>query len=114
MPHTPKCLVAAIAAIGALAIAAPAASADFPGFTGFPGFPGTAVGGVGSATGILGPCSRTTTEGQGATGTADPQACGVLAFIGPSVGQIASVIGPTIIGPAVIGSSVVSAGHVIQ
>ncbi|MDX6644646.1 MAG: hypothetical protein QOK40_373 [Miltoncostaeaceae bacterium] len=35
-----------------------------------------------------------------------------LTFVGPSVGQVASVIGPTIIGPAFIGSSIVSAGNV--
>jgi hypothetical protein len=33
-----------------------------------------------------------------------------LSFVGPAVGQIATVIGPTIIGPAVIGNVVVSAG----
>jgi hypothetical protein len=34
-----------------------------------------------------------------------------LSFVGPAVGQIAAVIGPTIIGPAVIGNVVVSAGN---
>ena len=34
-----------------------------------------------------------------------------LSFVGPAVGQIATVIGPTIIGPAVIGNVVVSAGN---
>jgi hypothetical protein len=35
---------------------------------------------------------------------------GGLSFIGPAVGQVASVIGPTIIGPVYIGTSIVSAG----
>jgi hypothetical protein len=35
-----------------------------------------------------------------------------LSFVGPAIGQIATVTGPTIIGPAVIGTSVVSAGNV--
>jgi hypothetical protein len=35
-----------------------------------------------------------------------------LSFVGPSIGQIATVIGPTIIGPAVVGNSIVSAGNV--
>jgi hypothetical protein len=120
MPHTRKRLAAPIVAIVALAIAAPSASADTTGF-GFPGLAGGLVpaglfplGPVGSATGVLGPCSHTTAQGQGATGSASPQACAVLAFVGPSVGQITSVIGPRIIGPAVIGSTVVSAGQVIQ
>jgi hypothetical protein len=33
-----------------------------------------------------------------------------LSFVGPAIGQIATVIGPTIIGPAVIGNVTVSAG----
>jgi hypothetical protein len=36
----------------------------------------------------------------------------VLSFIGPSVGEIASVVGPTIIGSTVIGQVNVSAGPV--
>jgi hypothetical protein len=35
-----------------------------------------------------------------------------LTFVGPSVGQVATVIGPTIIGPAFVDSSIVSAGNV--
>jgi hypothetical protein len=34
-----------------------------------------------------------------------------LSFVGPSIGQIATVIGPTIIGPAVVGTSIQSAGN---
>jgi hypothetical protein len=34
-----------------------------------------------------------------------------LTFIGPAIGQVASVIGPTIIGPSVIGNLVVAAGN---
>jgi hypothetical protein len=115
MPHTRKRLAAAIVAIGALAIAAPGASAaitDFPvPAGGFVPFGASPFGG--NAAGAVGPCSRSTAQGQGAAGAGQSQVCAVLAFVGPSTGQIASVVGPTIIGPAVIGTSVVSAGHVI-
>jgi hypothetical protein len=67
----------------------------------------------GNGAGAFGPCARATAEGQGATGSGDPEVCAVIAFVGPSVGQTASVIGPPIVGPAVIGTNVVSAGHVI-
>jgi hypothetical protein len=114
MRHIRKHLAVAIAAIGVLAVAAPGASAV--GFTGFP-VPagGLAPSPIGGNAGAPAPCGRATANGQGSTGTADPQVCqgAGLVFVGPSTGQIATVIGPTIIGPAVIGSSVVSAGHTI-
>jgi len=123
-----KALVAALTATAALAVGVPAASANAaatPQFsvptglapTAFGGFPETPVGGILSTpsnTGA-GPCgSATGNEGQGRTGGNDYQVCmGTgLSFIGPSVGQIATVVGPTIIGPAFVGTSVVSAGNV--
>jgi hypothetical protein len=36
-----------------------------------------------------------------------------LTFVGPSIGQIATVMGPTIIGPAVVGVAAVSAGSIL-
>ncbi|MDX6686187.1 MAG: hypothetical protein QOF86_2315 [Baekduia sp.] len=51
-------------------------------------------------------------EGQGPPGSIEDKVCmgAGLSFIGPSIGQIASVVGPTTIGPAFIGTSVASAG----
>jgi hypothetical protein len=51
-------------------------------------------------------------EGQGATGGTTNHICqgSGLVFVGPALGQVAAVIGPTVIGPAVIGTTVVSAG----
>jgi hypothetical protein len=60
------------------------------------------------------PCSTDSNEQLGATaGTANSVCQGSgLSFIGPSVGQVAAVMGPTIIGPSDIGTVVVSAGDV--
>ena len=70
-----------------------------------------------SAEALIGPnapCSTDSNEQQGATaGTANSVCQGSgLSFIGPSVGQVATVMGPTIIGPADVGTVVVSAGDV--
>jgi hypothetical protein len=57
-------------------------------------------------------CSRQNLDGQGTTAGTSPQVCigSGLSFIGPSIGQVATVIGPTTIGPAQV-NSVVSAGN---
>jgi hypothetical protein len=57
-------------------------------------------------------CARHTVTGQGTTGTTEPQVCigSGVSFIAPSVGQVATVIGPTTIGPAQV-NAVVSAGN---
>jgi hypothetical protein len=114
MLSTRKRLAAAIAAIGVLATAAPGASAAITGFPGFPGVAPLGLPAAGNAAGALGNCSRSSAEGQAGTGTISNQVCqgGGLSFVGPAVGQVASVIGPTIIGPTSIGSVVVSAGNV--
>jgi hypothetical protein len=103
-------LVAVAATAGALALAAPvsAASAQITPI-GFPTGGGTGLGPsqgcanvpiVGSA-GQIG-------SGGGAT---LQQACGaVLAFNGPSIGNISSVIGPTIIGSPVLAPVTASTG----
>lgn len=61
-----------------------------------------------------GNCSPPTIgQGQGSPGGNSHTICqgAGLIYIGPAVGQIATVIGPTVIGPAVIGASNVSAGN---
>jgi hypothetical protein len=78
---------------------------------GVPGLGGpTAVG----SQGAFGPCpSAFGPNGQGPVGGTLATVCtgAGLTFIAPAIGQVASVIGPTIIGPAVIGNVVVSAGN---
>src|SRR5438309_6690878 len=56
-------------------------------------------------------CVRHSYEGQGGTAGNQPQVClgSGLSFIGPAVGQVATVIGPTTIGPAQVNANV-SAG----
>jgi len=79
--------------------------ASFSGFT-----PPLGDGGVGSRDGVCG--SSSGAEGQGGTAGTNAYICAGsgLVFVGPAIGQIASVIGPTIIGPATIGAISVSAG----
>jgi hypothetical protein len=115
-----KPLAAAVGAIGVLAVVAPTAgaTAGFPtgaGLGPYSARPATVMPlGTGAAVAPVGvgPCASVSTERQGPTGENPTQICqgGGLVFVAPAVGQIASVIGPTIIGPAVIGTSVVSAG----
>jgi hypothetical protein len=115
-----RAFFAALAVTIALVVGAPAAGAStFPAGTIPGGLNGTAGAGLGlpggGASAIAGACGRPTAgEGQAGTGTVQIQSCpaGGLVFIGPSVGQIASVVGPTIIGPAVVGAAAVSAGNV--
>jgi hypothetical protein len=124
-----KPLTAAVAAIGVLAVGAPAAGATvgLPAQAGLGQYsalgPYSGLGGSsglwpsgGSAAGVApvgtGPCASISTERQGPTGENPVQICvgSGLVFVAPAVGQIASVVGPTIIGPAVIGTLVNSAG----
>jgi hypothetical protein len=114
MPHTRRRLAAAIGAIGVLAIVAPGASAATTGFPVPAGVVPLGLTPLGDAAGSLGLCARTSAEGQAATGSNGVQVCqgSGLSFVGPHVGQVASVIGPTIIGPTAVGSVVVSAGNV--
>jgi hypothetical protein len=94
-------LLAVMAATGAIALAAPVsgASAEIIPPVGLPVLPtgGAAIGGnqIGSA-GCVG-TNRPSFGGN--AGSTSAQTCGsVLSFTGPQIGQIASVIGPTIIG----------------
>ena len=79
-------LIAAAATIATLAIGAPSASAQVP--VGVPG--GTLCTGPIAPTGV------------GDAGATDNQVCGaVLSFVGPDIGQVATVVEPTIIGSVV-------------
>jgi hypothetical protein len=102
----------AVAATGAVALAAPVAGASaqiWPSFS-FPPIGGAAVSGnqIGTA-GCVG-TNRPSLGGN--NGSTSAETCGsLLAFTGPQIGQISSVIGPTMIGTP--GSIViVSAGSV--
>jgi hypothetical protein len=103
-------LVAVAATAGALAVAAPvsAASALITPI----GFPTGGGMGLGPSQG----CEAVPTVGSvgqlGASGgTTVQQACGaVLAFNGPSIGNVSSVIGPTIIGGIVLAPVTASTG----
>jgi hypothetical protein len=118
-------LVAVAATAGALAVAAPVSVASaqitpigFPtgGFPtgGFPtgGFPTGGGMGLGSSQGCADVPSVGSAGQIGAAGGATiQQACGaVLAFNGPSIGNVSSVIGPTIIGGPVLAPVTTSTG----
>jgi hypothetical protein len=100
---------AALIATAALVVGAPAAGAStFPAAVGVT----PPVGGNGAvASGVCGGTS-TAGQGQGGTGGTTSQHClgAGLSFTGPAIGQIASVIGPTIISPAVVGVAIVVSG----
>jgi hypothetical protein len=104
----------AMAVLGAIALtgaAAPTAHAQVLPTAGLgAGLP--AASGVGAS-----PCATTVTGLIGGSpGTPLISVCqapGALSFIGPTIGQIATTIGPITIGPAVIGQQVVSAGPVV-
>jgi hypothetical protein len=117
-----RTLLAAALAAAALLAGAPAAGAStvplarFSLPIGLPRYPAlTPLLGVPFSGGpVSAPCSAAHGgDGVGSTGGTTSVVCqgGGLIFIGPSIGQIANVIGPTIIGPAVIGNVIVSAGN---
>jgi hypothetical protein len=123
-------LLTTLIAAGAVALAAPVAGASaavttFPGFgsysgytlpTSFPTFPslGAAAAVGGNQIGTAGCVGTNRPSVGGNNGSTSAQSCGaVLNFSGPQIGQIASVIGPTIIGsPNVIVK--VSAGSITE
>ncbi|MDB5064899.1 MAG: hypothetical protein JWM18_1333 [Chloroflexi bacterium] len=97
---------AAVFAIGGSAIGAgAAAAASLPVRPDLLAYDGLAGGPDG--------CSNHSAEQQGATAGTEAKVCqgSGLSFVGPAVGQVATVIGPTVIGPAQV-SAVVSAGNV--
>jgi hypothetical protein len=115
-------LAAVLAAAAALAIGAPAAGAStFPAyrytvpaaFAQFKARPVALSTPVGlPAAASCGP--QTGNEGQGRTSGVDNSVCvgSGLSFVGPSVGGIATVMGPTIISPGFAGSVIVAGGNV--
>jgi hypothetical protein len=122
-----RVVVSALAVGAALSVGVPAASASTlptPAFT-FPtagfqlptafSFPTAAAGG-GTAAGNAGPCGSTSaSQGNGSVAGATAQTClgaGGLSFVGPAIGQISSIVGPTIMGPAVGVTVIQSAGNV--
>jgi hypothetical protein len=106
-------LPAAAVATVALALAGPVsgASAQLPG--GFPLSPGGAAIG-GNQIGTAGCVGTNRPSFGGNAGSTSAQTCGaVLAFTGPQIGQISSVVGPTLIGSP-LSQVNVSAGPITQ
>ena len=115
MPSIRRAWLAALAGCAALAVGAPIASAS-PVPTARAGLGGPLnLGPIGSNPATAGGSCGTPTgaEGQGGTGGTAQQAClgAGLSYEGPAIGQIASVIGPTIISPGFVGNVNVSAGN---
>lgn len=97
--------LASTALAGGAASAASAATVPSPGMdTNTSGAGPVRSGDCGSSSGA---------EDQGGTGGTNTYMClgAGLTFVGPQIGQIASVIGPTIISPGFTGNVVVSAGN---
>ena len=128
-----RSLLALSTAIAALAVAAPVTGASaavmpfgFPGAAAFTpvGFPGagTAFTSIGVPAGVAqggqanapsGCVGSNAPSGVGDAGATSNQLCGVtLAFVGPSIGQVSTAIGPTIIGSTVLAPVTVSSGPV--
>jgi hypothetical protein len=104
--------LAAALALVALAVGAPAAGAiTWPTFA---GVPSTAPGGLSLPGNASGPCGTISNEGQGRAGGNEASVCqgAGLAFIGPSVGQLATIIGPTIMSPGFVGTVILTTGNV--
>jgi hypothetical protein len=118
MMSSRQLVAAVIAVMVAVAVAAPVAAASASTI----GVPAPArqwaggVPGAGGAPVAAGGCGTANSLGLDAgTGGTETQICPGTGpvFVAPTIGEIATVIGPTIIGPAVIGASGVSAGSVL-
>jgi hypothetical protein len=109
MRRTP--LAAALAA-AALAVGAPAAGAST--VTPFAGVPSIPVAGPGLPGNAVGPCGTVSQEGQGRASGNEASVCqgAGLAFVGPSVGQLATIVGPTIMSPGFVGGVILTTGNV--
>jgi hypothetical protein len=102
-------LLALSAAMAALAVAAPVSGARADVAVGAPGY----VAQGGQADAPSGCTGSNAPSGVGDAGATDNQLCGiVLAFVGPSIGQVSTTMGPTIIGSTVLAPVTVSAGPV--
>jgi hypothetical protein len=102
---SPRRVLALSAALAALAVAAPDAGASAA----------ILPGGVGQADQIApsGCVGSNAPSGVGDAGATDNQVCGAaLVFIGPSMGQVATAVGPTIIGSVIAAPITVSPGPV--
>jgi hypothetical protein len=111
MLRTRRALASVLAVAAVLGAGAPAATAITPIFGGIPfgGVPGDFLGGATALSGACGTSAGQLDQG-GTAGTITSVCAGTgLTFIGPQIGQIASVIGPTVISPAVVGNSIVVA-----
>ena len=109
---TRKRVAAAFAATAALAVGVPVTGASAQAL---PAAPGLWTAGLPTGIGQdAAACGSAVTDGQGQTAGNETKVClgSGLSFVGPAIGQVATVMGPTIIGPATIGASAVSAGNV--
>jgi hypothetical protein len=109
MRRTP---LAAGLAIAALAVGAPTAGAvTWPTVAGPPSFSPT---GLSLPANAAGPCGTISNEGVGRASGNEASVCqgAGLAFIGPSVGQVATIMGPTIISPGFVGTVIQGTGNV--
>jgi hypothetical protein len=107
-------LLALAATIGVFAVAAPVSGAGAFTWPTDYSWSGTSpkINTFGGEAGSFG-CGLNFPTGVGPAGGTTNQVCGGgLTFIGPSVGQIASVVGPTIIGSTVLAPVTTSAGPV--
>jgi hypothetical protein len=105
--------IALAAAIAALAVGVPAAGAiTWP--TTFAGLPPVAPSGLSLPGNAAGPCGTISNEGVGRAGGNEASVCqgAGLAFIGPSVGAVATIVGPTIMSPGFVGTVIQSTGNV--
>jgi uncharacterized membrane protein len=107
---SPKQQLALPAAMAALAVAGPVSAARAA-FTPTDGLDGVAQGGQADAS--SGCVGSNAPSGVGDAGATVDQICGaVLVFVGPSIGQVSSEMGPTIIGSTVLAPITVSSGPV--
>lgn len=98
--------------VAALGVGASAADAQQPILPG-----GVPVGGVAqNGQSAAGPCGQSvgSFQGMGRAGGIDAFTCqgAGLSFVGPAVGQVSSVVGPTIMSPGFIGTTIVTSGNV--
>jgi hypothetical protein len=102
----PRRFLALSAALAALAVAAPVSGARA----------GIVPGGIGQGGQVNGPsgcAGPNAPSGVGDAGATSNQICGaLLVFVGPSTGQLATAIGPTIIGSTIAAPITVSPGPV--
>ena len=114
------------AAVAVLATAGPISSAAAQGFpvsglpTGFGWLAGLGLtsGALGSVNALASPtagCSTSSTTLAGPTaGTLATTCDSLLTFVGPAVGQVSNVVGPTIIGSTVLAPVQVTSGSIVN